>query len=440
MAAWETFTVSTLPTEAEEVWRYSGIDRFDIEKFGPVPPPLSGAAGGVPAYVIELADRFGPRSALVVTRNGSLADVQIGTNIDPGALAARGAVSLGDATPEYLGALAPARDAFGQLHDAFLSDAVIVDISPRVELPAPVVVVHMIDSPHQTSTPALVAPAIFPRTVVSLGESAQASVVEVVISDADVEALVVPVTELHLADGAGLSYANVQVLGQGCWQIATQSSSVGAGASLRSFTAGLGGGYARVRTNSNLIGQRASATLLAAYLGTDQQVHDFRTLQDHQAPKTESELLFEGAVAGTSRSVYSGLIRVRNGAKGSNAFQTNHNLVLSEGAHADSVPNLDIEENDVKCSHASTVGPIDEDQRYYLESRGIEPSIAEKLIVLGFFRNIAARSPIPGVSGWLREAIEGRVGAALGSLGVMDDEPQGIIQDQRDLMAGVDRG
>ena len=102
-------------------------------------------------------------------------------------------------------------------------------------------------------------------------------------------------------------------------------------------------------------------------------MHDFRTLQDHVAPKTNSDLLFKGAVQDHAKSVYTGLIRIREDAKGSVAFQTNRNLTLSEGAWAESVPNLDIETNDVKCSHASTVGPIDDEQRFYLESRGIPP-------------------------------------------------------------------
>ena len=120
-------------------------------------------------------------------------------------------------------------------------------------------------------------------------------------------------------------------------------------------------------------------------------MHDFRTMQDHAAPRTTSDLLFKGAVGDTANSVYTGLIRVRPGAAGTNAFQTNRNLVLSEGAHADSVPNLEIEENDVKCSHASAVGPVDEDQQYYLESRGVPTDVAERLIVLGLLR----RDPRP---------------------------------------------
>jgi Fe-S cluster assembly protein SufD len=116
-----------------------------------------------------------------------------------------------------------------------------------------------------------------------------------------------------------------------------------------------------------------------------------------------------GAVSDNAKSAYVGLTRVRNGAHGADAFQTNRNLVLSEGAHADSVPTLDIQENDVRCSHASTVGPIDEDQRYYLESRGIDPGVAERLIVLGFFTDLASAVPVRSVADWFVRAASERL-------------------------------
>ena len=158
----------------------------------------------------------------------------------------------------------------------------------------------------------------------------------------------------------------------------------------------------------------ARSEILSAYLGDGSQVHDIRTLQDHAAPRTTSELLCQGAVAGRSRSVYSGLIRVHRGAVRSDARQTNHNLVLDEGAHADSVPNLDILENDVTCSHASTVGPVDEDQRYYIESRGVVPEVAEGLIVRGFFDAIVDRGPVPEVTALLQGEVHRRLDVALG--------------------------
>ena len=173
--------------------------------------------------------------------------------------------------------------------------------------------------------------------------------------------------------------------------------------SLLSSAVALGGDYARLRTtDSMLAGQGASGRLLALYFGAGTQMHDFRTVQDHRAPKTNSDLLYKGAVANTARSVYSGLIRVEKGARGTNAFQTNRNLVLHEGAHADSVPNLEIEDNDVRCSHASAVGPIQEDQRFYLESRGVPSEISDRLIALGFLGEVLEHLPFASLAGPLR--------------------------------------
>ena len=124
-----------------------------------------------------------------------------------------------------------------------------------------------------------------------------------------------------------------------------------------------------------------------------------RTFQEHAAPRTRSKLTFKGAVDDSARSVYSGLIHIHKGARKSDASQTNRNLVLSDGAHADSVPNLDIEENDVRCSHASAVGPIDRAQRFYVESRGVPPDAAERLILLGFFDDLLGAPPSPASQG-----------------------------------------
>ena len=132
---------------------------------------------------------------------------------------------------------------------------------------------------------------------------------------------------------------------------------------------------------------------------------DFRTLQDHAAPHTQSNLLFKGAVEDQARSVYAGLIRIREQAGRSEAYQTNRNLVLTEGAGAESIPNLEILNNDVKCSHASAVGSIDEDQLYYLESRGVSPEEAERLIVLGFFDDVLDRLPLRTLTASLRRSI-----------------------------------
>jgi Fe-S cluster assembly protein SufD len=193
------------------------------------------------------------------------------------------------------------------------------------------------------------------------------------------------------------------------WQIAHQVGRAERDSYTLLATVALGGYYARVRTDARLDGAGATGDQIAAYFGAGDQMHDFRTLQDHAAPKTTSDLLFKGAVEDNARSVYTGLIRVRKEAPGTNAFQTNRNLKLSEGAWADSVPNLEIENNDVRCSHASAVGPIDADQRFYLESRGVPPATAERLIVLGFFDEVLERLPAPHVVPELRRAIAAKL-------------------------------
>ena len=258
------------------------------------------------------------------------------------------------------------------------------------------------------------APAAFPRTVVRVGPGADAAVVEVFAGAPSAgKSLVVPVTEVDVDEGARLAYVSLQTLGSGAWYVGRLSGRVERDGALRAFTMGLGGSYDRIRTDVAAVGRGAWTELRSSYFGSGDQVHDIRTLQEHAAPRTTSDLLCKGAVAGTSRSVYSGLIRVRHGAVRAEAMQTNRNLVLSGGAHADSVPNLDIQENDVRCSHASTVGPIDEDQRYYLESRGIPPEEADRLIVLGFFDDIVDQVPVPAAAPWLRREVGTRLATAL---------------------------
>ncbi len=368
-----------------------------------------------------LVDTLGPRSGLMVTLNGVLATVASSTDDSLLSLGRAGEQEDGD---DLLGSVVGDPHDYVLLNDAFVADPLVIDVAPHAVVDLPVVVIHAVSGDG--------GEAIFPRTVIRAAAGSVASVVEIVVDVDDPllaelggtpppvnhvapsvhpDRLVVPVTELRLADEATLRYVSVQSLGPATWQLAHQASVIGGDAVLESFAVALGGSYARLRTDSALQGDGGTSRLRAAFVGRDEQMLDFRTLQDHRAPRTTSDLLFMGAVADRSHSVYSGLIRVRKGAVRSDAMQTNHNLVLDEGAHADSVPNLDIEENDVKCSHGSTVGPVDEDQLYYLESRGIEPDVAERLIVAGFFEGIADQVPVDGARPMIGRALASRTGA-----------------------------
>lgn len=434
----EALAVMPMPSEKEEVWRYTPIDELRLDDYAPCAGGDRAGLGPLgTAFVNGIADDLPSRAALVTVVDGSTVAIDPRPGLPDGVLlggiddlagagesaGSDGDTSHGDGSHDdgshddgeelLLGQVLTGGDALVRLNDAFHPGAVVIDVPARVVVDSPIVVVHWctyggggVASASASAPVRASAPAIFPRTVVRLGRGASAQVVEVVAGPLGHDrGLVVPVTELIAGDRSQLSYAGLQVLGPDIWHISRVAAVAGRDATLRTFTVSLGGAYDRSRIDALANGPGSTTELRSAYLGTATQVHDIRTLQDHASPHTTSDLLCKGAVAGSSRSVYSGLIRVRRGAVRTNAFQTNHNLVLDEGSHADSVPNLDIEENDVRCSHASTVGPVDEDQRYYLESRGIPPARAEQLIVLGFFDDIVRRCPVPALVPRLRREV-----------------------------------
>jgi Fe-S cluster assembly protein SufD len=397
-AGLEAVASCPLPSESEEVWRYTPINALVLDDFAP--PAHGGPAPAGDQLLAALSTTLDGVAGSVLVQNGIASTFN---SPDPAGFAFGRADDV-PGSSAMLGSVQQGGDALVRLNDAFAPDPVFVDVPAGVQVGAPVLIVHWCDGA-----------SAFPRTSVRVGEGAALSVVEVFAgAERPDRSLVVPVTELAAADGASLSYVSLQILGGAAWSIARLAGRGTADSTLRTFTVGLGASYDRVRADVSVEGKDARSEILSAYLGDGTQVHDIRTLQDHVAPRTTSELLCQGAVAGTSRSVYSGLIRVHRGAVRSDARQTNHNLVLDEGAHADSVPNLDILENDVRCSHASTVGPVDEDQRYYIESRGVAPEMAEGLIVRGFFDAIIDRSPVPAVIPFLQREVHERLDVALG--------------------------
>jgi len=398
LAALDTIPTIPWPTTEQEIWRYSRIGELDLDRFRPFEESELGlpgderAPGGGP-----WAAEAGARAALVVVRDGRV----VHHEIDPG-LEAKGvrvcdfATCDGDDVRELVGAAScSSLDAFTVLHDAFLAGGALVQIPDGVVVDDPILVLHWCEGDGRAS---------FPHTVVSLGERAEATVLDR-FGSPETDHLVDAVTELLVGDHAHLSYLSIQQHGARTWHVGLQRALVGRNATLKTSAVALGGDYARLRSETVLQGEGGESDQLAVYFADGSQMLDFRTLQDHDAPRTRSDLLFKGAVEDVARSVYSGLVHLRPTAQKANAFQTNRNLVLSEGASAESIPNLEIEANDVKCSHASTVGPIDDDQLYYLESRGVPPEDAERLIILGFFDDVLERLPVSALSDGLRRSV-----------------------------------
>ena len=391
-AAAEAFASSELPSTDEEVWRYSRIDELDLGRYAPADasgtPLADGELPEAVAGILGLA--AGAGSVGVVTVDGrvvhqrSLGGADAGLSVEE---VATGAGLTGESP-----------DAFGLLNAAFATP-LLVRTQPGAVV-APVVIVHWVSGSGVAS---------FPRTVLDAGADSEVAILEVVLSDDGVDALVVPATELRVGKAARVGHLLVQQLGIDTWQLGHLDAAVEADATLTATAAGLGGAYARLRTDCRLVGRGATGNLRAIWFGEGDQTLDFRTFQEHAAPDTTSDLVYKGAVGGRSRSVYTGLIRVDENARGTDARQANRNLKLSDDAWAESVPNLEIRNNDVRCSHASAVGPVDEEQRWYLESRGVPTASAERLIVRGFFEEVLAGLPVPAAAPALRASIDGKL-------------------------------
>jgi Fe-S cluster assembly protein SufD len=352
-AAAEQASSMPWPTAVEEIWRYSRIGDLDLERFtaGTIETDL--AAGDVTEYV--------------TTDENTLTSLATIPDFD---------------TP----------DPFAALNAAFHRPVVIRIPRGRV-VEQPIVVDRRIGGG-----------ATFPRLVIDAGENSEVTVVER-YSSVDEELLAVPVVHVRAGQAARVKYLAVNDLSHQAWQIGHLQATGDTDSSVTLATVALGGHYARLRTEARIVGRGGSTKQLALYFADGEQMHDFRTIQDHAAPHTTSDLLFKGAVQDASASVYTGLIKIRPDARGTVAFQTNRNLTLGAAAWAESVPNLEIETNDVRCSHASTVGPIDDEQLFYIESRGVPTPVAERLIVLGFFDEVLSQLPVPALTADLRQRV-----------------------------------
>lgn len=258
----------------------------------------------------------------------------------------------------------------------------------------------------------------FPATCVVLGKHASLTLIEDMASPMNTDHVVsTAATVLVLGDGARLDYNIIQEWSDSTWHISTHRATLARDAQLHFFGATLGAGVQKAYWEAFLEGTGADATLTGVAFGDAAQHLDHQSLQAHHAPSTRSDLLLKVAVRDTAHSVYSGLIDVAENAQKTNGYVQNRNLILTKGASAGSVPRLEIKANDVKCGHGAATGRIDEEQRFYLESRGVPREEAERLIISGFFDDVLTRIAHEGVRRFvgtlLSEEIEGRSHAGL---------------------------
>jgi Fe-S cluster assembly protein SufD len=217
------------------------------------------------------------------------------------------------------------------------------------------------------------------------------------------------VVELFVEQAAKLEYVSVQNLSQETWHFANHHARVERDAELDWVAGGFGSKKGKVRIQNDLSGPGATSRVTGAYFADGDQHLDYDTFQEHIAPSTESDFAFKGALRESARSVWRGMIRVEPDAQKTNAYQENRNLLLSDNAHADSIPGLEIMANDVRCTHGATLGKVNREELFYLMTRGLSRSEAERLIVRGFFQDVLDRIELEPVREALGAALEARI-------------------------------
>jgi Fe-S cluster assembly scaffold protein SufB len=302
------------------------------------------------------------------------------------------------------GGTLPADDKFAQLTRALWTQGVVLDVPAGVHLQKPIVVRWALGEPGR---------ALLTRTVIRLGEGASASVVEELVASStagsSAQAFFSGTTEVSLAAGASLRMASVQELPGSVVAIQHRVASIGAGADVHWALAQLGGRLVRSRVDNRLEGDRSSVEQVEIVFAADEQLFDLTSYTTHIGRDTTGNLLSKGALLDRSRSYMKGLITIEKSAVGTDSYLGEFGMNLSKAARAVAIPSLEIDQPDCRrAAHSSSVGPIDETQLFYLESRGIPLDEARKFIVLGFLEPVVARVPLGDVQDRLRELLEAK--------------------------------
>ena len=379
-AAYEKFAALPMPTRTDEMWRFSNIGTLTLDGFSFLP-----AASAVPHSPIGI-----PKAAKLVFANGRL----FSREILAADLSARGVIvdTLQNAlvhhealVREHLLAQPPKLGSpkFTALHEAFLSDGAFIYIPRDVQLDLPIGVFS-----YAIGATA----AVFPHTLVVAAENSRATVVEHFGSDDDTSAqFAAGANDLYAGHGAQLTYIGKQDWSHRALSFQSNSTVVRRDARVQSLNLHLGARQARHESLSQLAAPGAFSEMLALTVAEAGQEFDQRTLQIHHAPNTKSDLLYKNALRGTAKTIFSGLIVVDPDAQKTDAYQSNRNLMLSDEAEACSLPGLEIQANDVRCTHGATSSRIDPEQEFYLQSRGIAKEQADELLTSGFFEEVLAR-------------------------------------------------
>ncbi len=392
-AAMERFAELGFPTRRMEEWRFTSVAPIAETVFAPPEGPS-------PLRMETVRPWTFPESHRLVFVDGFLAEGLSDLAGLPPGVTVGGLDDAFDGAPEVVDAHL-ARHASFQDHAFVALNTALFTGGAFVHVPRGVAVARPVHLLFLSSAPAL--PAVtYPRVLVVAEEAAQLTVVESYVGLGRGAYFTCPVTEIVVGEGAVVSHVKVQREGRGAYHVATQQLHQGRSGSFGSHSISLGGRLVRNDVNADLAGEGGSTVLNGLYLAEDEQHVDTHMRVEHMVPRCESHELYKGILDGRSSAVFNGLIRVRPGAQKTNAKQSNRNLLLSREAVANSNPQLEIFADDVKCTHGSTVGQLDDDAIFYLRSRGISREAATSILTYAFASEVVGRIPVAPV----RESLE----------------------------------
>ncbi len=384
-AAWGRAQGLGLPRASEERWRFSDLSRLDPGRFSP--PPPGEAPGALPASARELVSGLQAAGRAI-----SLDGAPLEVSLDEEARAAgvtlcelsEAAARFPALVREHLGALHHGEDLFDACSLALHRGGWFLRVPAGSRLRAPIALLS-----------ALTRPGLAPARNLCVVEAGARLVLDELQAGGDelaAPALALPTTELFVGEGAWVGWASWQGWGARVRHLGRLHARLAQGAHLESLLVTLGGELSRTSLEVELLGEGARSDLLGLYFPTGEQRFEHWTVQQHTAPHTSSDLLYRGVLDDQARALYYGTIRVAPGARRTDAYQANRNLLLSSGAKAETNPQLEIANNDVRCTHGATVGPLEEEQLFYLRSRGLSRAAAERLLVAGFFGGLVERT------------------------------------------------
>jgi len=400
-AAWREFQVLPQPNRKDQPWRFSNVDLLDLSSFKIGGPLSHDDRANLLKYsrgLKEVAGRMIFANDQLVERDVISEDLKKrGVIFQP---LERAMVEHADLFRKYFmshpATLGSAK--FAALHKAFVATGTFLFIPRGIEIERPIEIFHWLRG-NEVST--------FPHLLLVADELAKVTVIEHFQScDKEASGFACGVNDLVSGPGAKVRYVCAQNWGGKVRALQMNTTTVDHDGSALSLNVHLGSKYSRFESLSRLVGEGARSDLLAVAVARADQEFDARTLQDHASPHTTSDLLYKNALDDKARTIFGGLIRVEPHAHFTDAYQKVRNLLLSDEAEADSMPGLEIMADNVKCTHGATTGQIDEDEMFYLLSRGIPAPVARRLVVTGFLNEVITRLNSPAISEHLNRLIE----------------------------------